>query len=797
MSVINLKFTKFDNTPWGFRLAGGSDFPQPLTVIKVAEGSLAECMGLRLGDIVMSLNDRPVSSLTHGQAHEALVLAGNNFSLSVLRPIDCSESVEVIQQENIVPYTIPLDQLPPVFPEEILTAPVEEYSFVEETREETVEVVQEEIPPKPVDANSEVVPNKNLTDEEIAQLILEEEELLIPDQGVLGVNFKKIRPRVEKLKQSKVLEELQKIAVEDPPRVQELKHTSTFLQKPERPPPPSKNDLDKQTRAEGEQYRVVIKKQQKKSVTERLLERGLLEPREDTGTPEPPSEVKDPPESKIPEEDDGLVVEPIEMLQVVPRVREIHILDNPPSKSGAPATRAGGPSDQLKTSNMRDLLKLLDSVQSLEALLLRKCSQEDARADVPRPVESAPRGDSDRPPDTCTLDYTPWCNAFKTEVQLEVPSDEVFAEFTIHLGPPHDGGRGELAESPEETRVDRADKNNRFYQLIHSNEPRISDETLETRSEDESRDTPISRALNKRDSHRSRYPQSCLCGKKKMGKLQFANRSIKLPRKGRYLEKYLSRNFASIYRSFDRFLRAKKSLRLSKRYPKKKRSYFARVVRHNFDIFRKGKNYLKSFVSLQPQKPKRPDFRKARPAARKRIVRASRGRYVQKISRAFCSHARELVSRENSRISGEVISKKSRAFYDALNDFVRTTGCFVNDQIFSRASQPRLTRKWRYVNLESCLEFDDEQSQKSLSKSGSIQSKTNNENPDSEYSDDDNSDENAIENDYEASNNLQEKRRNPIVSDIIYSCSNFQNFVKLSAYAVVPFTSIIFLYFYT
>lgn len=40
---------------------------------------------------------------------------------------------------------------------------------------------------KPVDANSEVVPNKNLTDEEIATLILEEEELLdAGDQGVLG-----------------------------------------------------------------------------------------------------------------------------------------------------------------------------------------------------------------------------------------------------------------------------------------------------------------------------------------------------------------------------------------------------------------------------------------------------------------------------------------------------------------------------------------------------------------------------------------------------------------------------------
>jgi len=34
--AISIKFAKFDNTPWGFRLAGGSDFPQPLTVIRVS-----------------------------------------------------------------------------------------------------------------------------------------------------------------------------------------------------------------------------------------------------------------------------------------------------------------------------------------------------------------------------------------------------------------------------------------------------------------------------------------------------------------------------------------------------------------------------------------------------------------------------------------------------------------------------------------------------------------------------------------------------------------------------------------
>lgn len=33
--VINLKFSKFDDTPWGFRLIGGTDFDTPLTVVKV------------------------------------------------------------------------------------------------------------------------------------------------------------------------------------------------------------------------------------------------------------------------------------------------------------------------------------------------------------------------------------------------------------------------------------------------------------------------------------------------------------------------------------------------------------------------------------------------------------------------------------------------------------------------------------------------------------------------------------------------------------------------------------------
>ncbi|XP_011144383.2 uncharacterized protein LOC105186101 isoform X1 [Harpegnathos saltator] len=294
--AISIKFTKFDNTPWGFRLAGGSDFPQPLTVIRVTEGSLAECMGLKVGDVVVRLNDQPISCLTHGQAHEALLHAGNNFVLGVQREEEARKAAEAISEENIVPYKIALADLPPLFPEQIL----KEETVIERYEEETVEQIasaedevrQEEeklAEEKPVDADSEIVPNKNLTDDEIAQLILEEEELL-SDQGLLGVNFKKLRPRASILKGSKVLEELQNISTAEPERVQELKHTSTFLRKPQRPVPKPKSQPTEED--DGETYRVVIKKQDKKTVIARLVEKGLLPSGSGIPkTPEPPYEV--------------------------------------------------------------------------------------------------------------------------------------------------------------------------------------------------------------------------------------------------------------------------------------------------------------------------------------------------------------------------------------------------------------------------------------------------------------------------------------------------------------------------
>lgn len=103
------------------------------------------------------------------------------------------------------------------------------------------------------------------------------------------MNFKKLKPRATVLRQSKVIEELQNLATAEPPLVEQLRRTSVFLQKPQRPIPAPRKKQEEQEETEVESYRVVIKKQKKRSVTDRLLERGLLKPEGATSTPEPPT----------------------------------------------------------------------------------------------------------------------------------------------------------------------------------------------------------------------------------------------------------------------------------------------------------------------------------------------------------------------------------------------------------------------------------------------------------------------------------------------------------------------------
>ncbi|XP_020801074.1 PDZ and LIM domain protein Zasp isoform X8 [Drosophila serrata] len=83
--LLQVKLSRFDAQPWGFRLQGGTDFAQPLLVQKVNAGSLSEQAGLQPGDAVIKINDVDVFNLRHKDAQDIVVRSGNNFVITVQR----------------------------------------------------------------------------------------------------------------------------------------------------------------------------------------------------------------------------------------------------------------------------------------------------------------------------------------------------------------------------------------------------------------------------------------------------------------------------------------------------------------------------------------------------------------------------------------------------------------------------------------------------------------------------------------------------------------------------------------
>lgn len=53
--------------------------------MQVVEGGIAHNAGMLEGDVVVRINDKPTINMTHEDAHDELVAAGNEFILGVLR----------------------------------------------------------------------------------------------------------------------------------------------------------------------------------------------------------------------------------------------------------------------------------------------------------------------------------------------------------------------------------------------------------------------------------------------------------------------------------------------------------------------------------------------------------------------------------------------------------------------------------------------------------------------------------------------------------------------------------------
>ncbi|KOX77913.1 PDZ and LIM domain protein Zasp [Melipona quadrifasciata] len=191
--LINVKLSRFDGSPWGFRLQGGKDFGTPLVVQKVNTGSPAEAAGLKAGDAVIRVNNTEVYNLRHKDAQDVIVRAGNNFELTVQRG-GGTWKPHVTPISSSLPSPSPTGGLGNI-------APVTKTSLAANKKDGPHIGSGHNFSPKPFlngtgDGSIKSIVNKQYnspvgiySEETIAETLSAQAEVLAG--GVLGVNFKK------------------------------------------------------------------------------------------------------------------------------------------------------------------------------------------------------------------------------------------------------------------------------------------------------------------------------------------------------------------------------------------------------------------------------------------------------------------------------------------------------------------------------------------------------------------------------------------------------------------------------
>lgn len=219
-----IELHRYDDTPWGFRLTGGHDFGIPLTVVRVTGGSLAEEAGMNVGDMIIEINGDNTAQITHSEAQQCILEAGNSITLSILRG----------------------SPVPAVTPTRGLHTP----SVIDRATSSIGSLTEYEHRDHVVSAVSvSYESGHEMTEEEIAEKLLESAEVIENNgKNVIGVNFKRFVPKCDFIKNSLVFQTLQEEQIFDQKSEQEqlkrcpTKRFSTFLTTPNRPKirPPEK-----------------------------------------------------------------------------------------------------------------------------------------------------------------------------------------------------------------------------------------------------------------------------------------------------------------------------------------------------------------------------------------------------------------------------------------------------------------------------------------------------------------------------------------------------------------------------
>ncbi|XP_078418464.1 PDZ and LIM domain protein 3b isoform X2 [Cetorhinus maximus] len=98
--------------PWGFRLTGGADFNQSLTVSRITPGSKASLANLSPGDVILAIDGASTDAMTHVDAQNRIKAASNQLSLKIDRPETKLWSPQVNEDGKANPFKINLEAEP-------------------------------------------------------------------------------------------------------------------------------------------------------------------------------------------------------------------------------------------------------------------------------------------------------------------------------------------------------------------------------------------------------------------------------------------------------------------------------------------------------------------------------------------------------------------------------------------------------------------------------------------------------------------------------------------------------------
>ncbi|KAI7805323.1 PDZ and LIM domain protein 1 [Triplophysa rosa] len=94
--------------PWGFRLVGGKDFDQPLTISRVTPGSKAAQANLCIGDMILSIDGESTDGMTHLEAQNKIKGCMEEMVLSIDRSDAKMWSPLVTEEGKTNPYKMNL-----------------------------------------------------------------------------------------------------------------------------------------------------------------------------------------------------------------------------------------------------------------------------------------------------------------------------------------------------------------------------------------------------------------------------------------------------------------------------------------------------------------------------------------------------------------------------------------------------------------------------------------------------------------------------------------------------------------